>query len=156
MTPFGNVVCFVRFALKGDEHPAVLAVGPPAQDHRLLYGVLVVVKDRASFPLGSWIAELVFAALFVGASYETSITVPALKDVPIVSSTVEPTTTAAVGLYAVSPTKTVNALRGSAGVPRRVSLKASVTLVPDTVTGVEVVRTGRITSGPSAELFVTA
>ena len=145
-----------RFALNGDEHPGVLAVAPPAHDHRLLYGVLVVVKDRASFPLGSWIAELVFAALSVGASYETTTAVPALKDVPSVSSTVEPTTTAAVGLYAVSPTKTVNALVVSAGVPRRVSSKATVILVPDTVTGLEVVGAGRITSGPSAELFVTA
>jgi hypothetical protein len=95
----------------------------------------------------------VLAELTVGATYETLTSVPLGTDDPSVSNTCEPTIEIAVGVTAVSPTKTVNALKDGVGVAVKDSLNVSVTVVPLAAT---VDKVGEAMSGPAVELLVTA
>ena len=71
--------------------------------------------------------------------------------VPIVSRTVEPTIVIAVGVYGVSPTKTVKALRDGVGEVTRDSLKDTVTVLPLPATELTV---GETLSGPAIDKLV--
>jgi hypothetical protein len=109
------------------------------------------LNDAASLPAVSCTAEFDVELLAVGARYDTSTVVPLGTELASVNRTVFPTTVAAVGVTAVSPTNTVYVV-GDAVVVERVSLKVSVTVVPLTATDDSV---GGAISGPAVELFVT-
>ena len=71
--------------------------------------------------------------------------------VPTVRRTVEPIIVIAVGVYGVSPTKTVKALRDGVGEVTRDSLRETVTVLPLPATEVTV---GGTRSGPAVDKLV--
>ena len=160
VTPFGRAVCFERLILPPPGH-CELIVDIVAESNASTQfqieelGLDDPENDRASLPAMSWIAAFEVDELAASATYETRTSVPLGTEFdPFnVSKTVFPLIEMAVGVTAVSPTKTVNAFNAGVGVDFKDSLKLSETEVPLAETLANV---GGAISGPATELLVTA
>ena len=131
----------------------VAASNGVVHSHAFELGEYVVEIDAASLPFRSWIATFEVELFGLGASYVAVTTAPAVIGDENVRTTVEPLTTADVGVRAVSSTKTVNAALSNAGDVANVSSKVSVTCEPEMAIDEKF---GGVLSGPRAELFTTA
>ena len=128
----------------------VAALNGVVHSQAVEFGEYVLANDKASLPLRSCTATFAVDAFTAGASYAAVTTAVEGIAEANVRTTVEPLTTAVVGVRAVSSTKTVNADLFNAGEVANVSSNESVTCEPETVIDEKF---GGVLSGPSDELF---